>query len=466
MKKKNIDRVFQENFKDFEASPNPQVWERIKTSMNQNDSKGIIFFPLWAKLSGIAALLAVLFFVGKAWVFHPSTPGVVNSTAPNIEKNATTLPKTRTIRTADSVKNNSFTQIKTEGKKKEDQTELSTPNPTKRTRFQEKLAADLKSGAHKNLDEQPHSSKRTVDLNTEVAQNKITDKTDNVEPSDTIKNDHIAEEDSKKTRSLYDEIAKQQESESKDNNKEIHINQRFAVQPNAAPIYYNSFGGGSALDPKFSDNQTKGKVTASYGIDINYKVSKNLKLRSGISKVDLQYHTPDIAYFSAAPEMELRALSPRNTVESDVVISTVSRKNLRQESEMSTVSGISSASAYTEGEFRQELSYLEVPIEVVYTLVNRRFGVHLIGGTSALLLHDDKVQVHSEMESRTLGRAENINSFSFTGNLGVGFSYRLTEFMDLNIEPTFKYQFNGFKGATGDFKPYFIGLYSGVSFKF
>ncbi|MBT8252509.1 MAG: hypothetical protein KJN68_00940, partial [Bacteroidia bacterium] len=65
-----------------------------------------------------------------------------------------------------------------------------------------------------------------------------------------------------------------------------------------------------------------------------------------------------------------------------------------------------------------------------------------------------------------LGEASNINSTSFSANLGMGMKYKVSKRINLNLEPVFKYQLNTFKDTSGNFKPYTIGVYTGFSFKF
>ena len=50
--KKNIDRLFQERFKDFEAEPDHQVWINIEAALKEKERKVI---PFWMQFSGIAA---------------------------------------------------------------------------------------------------------------------------------------------------------------------------------------------------------------------------------------------------------------------------------------------------------------------------------------------------------------------------------------------------------------------------
>jgi len=61
-KNKNIDELFKERFKNFEASPSPDVWNKIQAKLKEKDDRKVI--PIWYKLGGVAALFALLFTIG------------------------------------------------------------------------------------------------------------------------------------------------------------------------------------------------------------------------------------------------------------------------------------------------------------------------------------------------------------------------------------------------------------------
>lgn len=56
--KKNIDRLFQEQFKDFETTPNDQIWDSIQAKLDENDSSKKRF-PIWMLYSGVAATIII-----------------------------------------------------------------------------------------------------------------------------------------------------------------------------------------------------------------------------------------------------------------------------------------------------------------------------------------------------------------------------------------------------------------------
>ncbi|PHS10783.1 MAG: hypothetical protein COA88_00405 [Kordia sp.] len=71
--KKNIDRLFQEQFKDFEATPNDAVWGNIQSKLNErNSNKRRI--PVWVMFS--CAVATLVFFVGLSMLFLPANESV------------------------------------------------------------------------------------------------------------------------------------------------------------------------------------------------------------------------------------------------------------------------------------------------------------------------------------------------------------------------------------------------------
>ena len=63
--KKHIDELFKERFKDIETTPPPHVWDTIQAEL-QKKKKDRKVIPLWWKLGGVAALLALLFTIGNS----------------------------------------------------------------------------------------------------------------------------------------------------------------------------------------------------------------------------------------------------------------------------------------------------------------------------------------------------------------------------------------------------------------
>src|SRR5690606_24692475 len=103
--KKNIDNIFKEGFKNFEATPSPRVWENIQAQL-QKEKEDRKLIPLWIKLGGVAALIAVLLSVGN-WIYSPSDFGTPSITDENVIKTEKELNENN----SKLVDNNSETEL-------------------------------------------------------------------------------------------------------------------------------------------------------------------------------------------------------------------------------------------------------------------------------------------------------------------------------------------------------------------
>lgn len=81
--RKNIDRLFQEKFKDFEVTPSEEIWGNIEAKLDEKKKRRVI--PFWWKLSGVAAVFLLGFLITKS-IYNPGIKienSVVNGNNPN-----------------------------------------------------------------------------------------------------------------------------------------------------------------------------------------------------------------------------------------------------------------------------------------------------------------------------------------------------------------------------------------------
>ncbi|PIV93667.1 MAG: hypothetical protein COW44_08305 [Flavobacteriaceae bacterium CG17_big_fil_post_rev_8_21_14_2_50_33_15] len=233
---------------------------------------------------------------------------------------------------------------------------------------------------------------------------------------------------------------------------------KWSVATNAAPIYFNSLGKGSSLDAQFNNNSKNGDVTLSYGVSASYSVNNKLKIRTGINQVNLGYNTNNIVIFETVGlnSNSLKNIDPNNTNENIALVS-------------GNVLSAQSSNAFVETSItsiNQSLGFIEIPLEIEYAIINKKFGFNVIGGFSSFILNNNELFSEVNGNQRLIGEATNVNKVSYSANFGLGLSYKLTKKLDLNMEPLFKYQINTFNNTSGNFKPYFIGVYTGIGFKF
>ncbi len=292
--------------------------------------------------------------------------------------------------------------------------------------------------------------------------------------------DAVAEIENKKKEAAVEEVKTDPEENKKsifdaiEEDKEAAVTKvedrdlkNWEVTPNFGPVFYNSLGGGSSIDPAFADNSQTGDVNFSYGVQVSYAINDRLSLRSGVSNVDLGYTTGGVELATGPVAVALGSVDygGRSIVLSAFDSGTLA--NLPPSSgENDPFAGLTPKSTSGNAELIQNLSYYEVPMELKYALFNKRFGVNMIGGFSTLFLGNNEISVRDGDFRDVLGEANNLNSVSFSTNFGLGFDYKISKRLKFNVEPMFKYQLNPYSDSSVDFKPYYFGVYSGLSFRF
>ena len=250
--------------------------------------------------------------------------------------------------------------------------------------------------------------------------------------------------------------------------KEKVATNRWSAGPNVAPVYFNALGEGSPVNSIFTPNTKSGNINMSYGVTVAYAVTKKLTIRSGINKVDYGYDTEDVAFSSSSSlaskggqlsTINYAETSNTLTIASNIVTSEkYTTTNLAQD--------VTAKSPTRDGFMSQQFGYLELPVELNYALLDKKFGVNIIGGVSSLFLIDNAVSLTSGDLTTEIGEANNINDLNFSANMGLGLNYNFSQKVRFNVEPIFKYQLNTFSDVNGTFRPYSVGVYSGLTFKF
>lgn len=513
MEKKNIDRLFQEKFKDFEATPNDALWQKIKANQKK-EKKRVLIIPFWlrAGIGGAAALLAGLWLLTNQ-LSNPKTTEqntVVQSETPPIQKSddQKQLPtKTSVITEAISFEENPISKEENLtkdaqdafGKTKHPASKQHNHNLTTKvtanrqpsligkesdgTLSKNNSSKESKSynNSRNNIAENivPQNSQLTIiddNKNSETnASNSTKTQNDNIDiannTSPVIDNKDIIEtEDLPEKKSIFDAIAQESNNnkEEEENSKQPKTN-TWSIAPNVAPVYYNSVGDGSSFSENYAENSKNGLINLSYGIKIAYQVHPKIQVRSGIQKLDVGYNTSDITFIPGTNNGDPVATIDFNENSLSLFTRTNSR-NINADSEgsdpFSPATNLSPSPRINQGSLQQQISYLEVPLEMTYILSENKIGISMIGGISTLFLQGNDVLLQSGDFQTSVGEGNNINDVSFSGNIGLGLNYKFTKQFRFNLEPILKYQLNAFDDNPGNFRPYNFGVYTGVSFEF
>lgn len=483
MEDKDLDKLFQDKFEGLQAPPDPAVWDRISSSLDQKKKKKRVV-PIWLWPAGAAAVLMLSLWMGGVFDADPidnSLPVYVNEDS---EKKTDTPADKSPITTgvADSQNEGALSNTN-----KDQNSSEGTSSPTsgadgkqapQRSTFWSS-SSDKAVAKQSNAPKTPSSDERDTPLkkaleeqNTAVTSTPIQDKADS-DPSQQT-NTVVSKESTKEPaeqeavtgkKDLF-EVIKEQEAVAELSGEKLDA-KKWSLNASVAPVYYNTIGEGSPIHSNFAANDKSGEINMSYGMNLAYSVNKRLKIRTGVHRVDLGYSTDDIVFSSSLSastnEMIENIDYGANAV--NLVVSSSATVN----GDLSAIDGFSDIVAQSpnqSGQMRQQLRYLEFPLEMQYRFIDKKFSLDVIGGVSSLVLIDNEVSLSAEGRVTTMGEANNVNPLNFSTNLGLGLGYQLGDQWSLSVEPLFKYQLNTFEGEAGNFQPYSFGVYSGVNFRF
>lgn len=545
---KNIERLFQEKFKDFEALPPEDSWDFIADRLHKKKKKRII--PIWFQFSGVAA--SILLVGGLIWNFTAQNKTeqlpvfentivngketnnneidsktkfstdeslVYDSKEKNNEKNSLESDqqnnnkskiykenllnkqnkinsrKTNTIITYNELEkntdsnykrkkksNNNFkqqrfakenpeTEVVSNGKKSTTKRKSKFKSNKSNVGFENEISTDLivadKSSKEQQIMkndidaffEQSTTNKTLVTNNDSI--NSETNNTNVLASTEIICKDSTLIAEVLKETNPLEELLKEKEVGKNEDEKE-EKRSKWAISTNASPVYFNSLAEGSSIDEQFNSNSKNYTTTLSIGLAGSYAINDKLSLKTGVNSINLSYNTNDVLFESRMREVDnnIPTIS-RNANASNMVFS----------SKNGTVNEISGDVENVIidnniGALKQNISYIEVPLELSYKLIDKKFGVEIIGGMSTLFLNQNNISLVTNGLEMEVGRANNLNNIHFSSNVGLGFKYSFWKSFNANFQPMFKYQINTFNQNSSNFKPYFIGLYSGISFSF
>jgi len=391
---KNIDRIFQENLKDFEVFPPNKAWSAIEKQLDTQPVKKPV--PFWVKTASIAALFVLFFSVGTIYLLPEA----------KFSKNFLL----NRIINSDSISDNNSEKPENKEVKK------------------------INKDINENKQKLTNNSKDTKLTSTEFENENIS-----FEESATSKK--------QLTKFLLTDNSEFPVKKTQKNNANIKST-KFTIATIFAPIYINSLGGGSSVDSQFRDNSTSGNSSYSYGVKFAYQLNSKFSVQSGVNLINLGITTNDIYINSSVAILGFSNLSANPLVARNEVINKNNSLNLNK------------------GSLNQVFGYIEIPVELKYSVTDGKFGVNLVGGFSTLLLNKDEVFIETNDFSQSLGSSNNLRSVNFSGNIGVDIDYLIHKNLYINVSPMFKMQTNTFSKNSGSIQPYYLGVYTGLNYKF
>ena len=434
--KKNLDDIFNEKFKNAEITPPEEIWDNISAQLPFKKQKKRIL-PIWYLVAGTAAALVIMLFIFKDNFSPIPNQNITNSPENSINKNASEIPddlefykpKQESILEQNESLAESELEKSNTLKLKKDQRNIITNKNSQIYAKRENITSNNATVSESKSPETEIRAEESLHFNTEKRiQNDLI-----IAANDSIS---IQRHQIVVTEDFKDLFNKDEVEESLKTSK----SNRLSITTTAGALYFDNLGGGSGIDEQLANNEVSTDITTSYGINFGYQISQKVKIRTGISQIKMLSSTQKVAYSSILNSRSIEGLEFSSFPASGNVESVF-------------------------GNVNQKIGFIEVPSELEYSILNGKVKLNLIGGFSTLILSKNNISISTENSSEDLGKVNNLSDISFTANAGLGLNYKISPRFNFNLEPIFKYQLNTFKD-TKNFNPYYIGLYSGFSFKF
>lgn len=486
---KDIGKVFREKLKDLDQSPDSKVWDAINADLQKKKKRRSL--PFWFTTIGIVLVVGSFYYFIENRNDRPMEriptqhqTRAIGSTSENISENDESNQEinntSNTKNVTDSIKLKTRKTVETElapnsknnqvpmliNGKTQLTTVVSTSDYKQKTRTEKQLFAKkdktLKNNyaVLKTKNDGRKNNSKTADLNTKAigsitnesiaaqlknqkAQTTLSEIPDLQKSGDTsnVQNTTLAEpevkNDSLKTTvkklpikpAARDSVPSKLQSEL----------QRMRIFVYGSPTFSGYLSAKSPLDKDLDNNPKSVAIAISYGGYAIYDFTNQWSMRFGIGIENLKFTTND---------------------------ATVNTSNYAS---IEYAQGISNATIYSQSgnatkmAITQHISYTEIPLEFKYVIKNGEIGINTYGGLSYRFLGKNEVSVKTANGATfDLGKTANLARNAFAVHFGVGFDYKFSKKIRLNIEPIFKYHFLDYKNARAT--PYSFGILTGLQF--
>jgi hypothetical protein len=226
--------------------------------------------------------------------------------------------------------------------------------------------------------------------------------------------------------------------------------------------------------------QESGIISYSGGMNVEYKASKRLSISSGLYYSRMGQNINGSEYSQVISNYDLQAFAASTSSQSAIYSFNNSTGILNLGSaKIKTAAGGSSeaifktgaaainATGYQSASLMQTLDFLELPVLVRYKIIDKKVGLHLLGGLSTHMLVGNKLILDSSSGKQDLGSTASINTFNYSSTLGLGLDYAISTRIQINLEPAFKYYINSINSSVNvETHPYSFGIYTGMRYNF
>lgn len=481
---RHIDKTFRDKLGSFEVVPPDHVWERIGASMGQKRKKRAGFFII-AISSAASLLLAVM--LGYNLLIKPGDNNMVlGDNTPTTE-----LPHSNSNTVIANVAQPSTTIALVE------KNDVKVANMVEQTiSASNDIVADFSSSKSQLDKKQALLANNSLSGNDEAMAFMVT-KSSNVTALNVYTlslvqvNSKTSDEFTLTDRAIIEAnmlaLNEKTFKPSSENQGE------WSVGVQGSPIYqFDQPSMGLMYDyvpnPEFEQNSisTAYNTTVSGGVMVQYLTNSRFSVQTGVNysevtqsggKVGISFagnNTVTDRYDKLYQSDKLgswqntESLTPENTVVLNTQSGLANMSLAPGASISSNNNTISSITEVAENfDYKQQARYIEVPMVVRYRFIDKKLGMHVLGGINSNFLVNNLVQLANQKEVVANGKIEGLRPLTFSSSIGFGLNYDITEKFQLSLEPTLKMQLNSLNtNSNFNLRPYSIGVFSGIAYRF
>jgi len=470
---KNIDRLFREKLGEYEKTPPLYIWSNIQGKLNTHRKERRIAI---LKTASIAAAIIVAFLAGW-WMTGSENKGSIpqnnvavqrsiNNVAPSANENSaggdalavntdndnsgTTGSSSKAIRSSSSnlsslatfAANTSFISNNHSTAKKPG--ELVLFNTEKEF-----------------LDELHHNFKIVKKLTDWI----VAVRKDEETPTGFNTNAITLNQFSRTTAD---------KSATKTMNSSVRNNGRWILKAEFAPVFnnqaQNNGQGGNLMynnSQSYKPQESTTENTFSGGMIAGYKVSKRLIVKSGFAYNNIRQTTRNVDFMGANP---LYNVAANATIASTPVgqVNLDKMANSRNDAILNSSASLNYASKnLVENVLKQDIGFIEIPLQATYKLIDKKIAIGLTGGISTNILVGNKAILSENGENISTGETSNMRNVVYSGSVGFEVGYEISNRITLTVEPRLKHFVNSIStNKSVNYKPSQMAIVTGLTYSF
>jgi hypothetical protein len=479
MKKENLnmDKTFRDKLEGFSVEPPPHMWDNIQGQLAAQRKNRRLVFVRWIAAAAVVilAFLAGWYFNEKSEQVVPvrvenqvSTPG---ETVPQPENNGTKqLQKNQNSLNKQDIRNNESNEPGKPALSAASSTSIETTVQVAETL--DLGAKPSENNQQENTSNIPYEKFTMSMLNRRVASIKVEQSQPLLKKQQETTVDQLSETE----KVLITENAKRySEPEEKSENWKMGLS--------VSPGYASQVTGHT---DNYAQNMTysgtEGNRNVSGGFSVQYKTGKKWSVESGI------YYAQNGQRSSNAPEANYYNSVSGPSFDSEKSYFNTAVNMVNGQMAMNSTAGViefsgtprgtevatsiedsyaGSNTLLTSSEFLQVFDFIEIPLYVRYNVIDAKIGVQVLGGINAGIVAGNNVLMENRMGTQNVGKTQDISTLNISGTIGFGLNYGLSRHISLAIEPRLNYYLNSInKNPDVVFRPYRIGVYTGLYYQF